>query len=62
MVQLTLPKNSTISTGKTWNEKGKGKRWKKFRIYRWNPEDGHNPRLDSYWIDLDDCGPMVLDA
>ena len=62
MAQLTLPKNSTITTGKTWNEKGKEGRWKKFQIYRWNPEDGNNPRLDTYWIDQDDCGPMVLDA
>src|SRR5262249_17761584 len=30
--------------------------------YRWNPDDGQNPRLDSYAIDLDACGPMVLDA
>ena len=35
---------------------------KTFKIYRWEPEDGKNPRVDSYKIDLDDCGPMVLDA
>ena len=62
MVQLTLPKNSTIRTGKTWNKKGSGGKWKKFRIYRWNPEDGQNPSIDTYWVDMDDCGPMVLDA
>ncbi|MCY4462396.1 MAG: succinate dehydrogenase iron-sulfur subunit [Albidovulum sp.] len=33
-----------------------------FRIYRWNPDDGDNPRLDTYRLDLDECGPMVLDA
>ncbi len=33
-----------------------------FRIYRWNPDDGQNPRTDTYEIDLDACGPMVLDA
>jgi succinate dehydrogenase / fumarate reductase iron-sulfur subunit len=33
-----------------------------FHVYRWNPDDGENPRLDSYEIDLDECGPMVLDA
>ena len=26
------------------------------------PDDGENPRIDTYEIDLDDCGPMVLDA
>ncbi|NQX79486.1 MAG: succinate dehydrogenase iron-sulfur subunit [Hyphomicrobiaceae bacterium] len=62
MVQLTLPKNSKIQTGKTWNEKAEKGRWKKFVIYRWNPDDSDNPSLDTYWIDQDDCGPMVLDA
>jgi succinate dehydrogenase / fumarate reductase, iron-sulfur subunit len=33
-----------------------------FKIYRWNPDDAANPRVDSYDIDLDQCGPMVLDA
>ena len=43
MVQLTLPRNSRIKTGKTWNKpQGKGK-WKEFRVYRWNSEGGENP-------------------
>ena len=33
-----------------------------FRIYRWDPDGGENPRIDTYEIDLDACGPMVLDA
>jgi len=37
-------------------------RYREFRVYRWSPDDGKNPRLDSYWIDLNECGPMVLDA
>jgi succinate dehydrogenase / fumarate reductase iron-sulfur subunit len=62
MVRLTLPRNSRIKTGKTWNRpEGTGK-WKEFRVYRWNPEDGKNPRVDSYWINLAECGPMVLDG
>ncbi|MDG2269519.1 MAG: succinate dehydrogenase iron-sulfur subunit, partial [Alphaproteobacteria bacterium] len=32
------------------------------KIYRWSPDDDQNPRLDTYHVDLDDCGPMVLDA
>ncbi|HUY68939.1 MAG TPA: succinate dehydrogenase iron-sulfur subunit, partial [Alphaproteobacteria bacterium] len=32
-----------------------------FKVYRWSPGD-ENPRLDEYEIDLDKCGPMVLDA
>ena len=62
MVELTLPKNSKISQGKSWNKpKGKGD-WREFRVYRWSPDDGENPRVDSYNINLDECGPMVLDA
>jgi succinate dehydrogenase / fumarate reductase iron-sulfur subunit len=38
------------------------RRARNFKIYRWNPEDGQNPRLDEFEIDLDKCGPMVLDA
>ncbi len=37
-------------------------KWKQFDIYRWDPETGENPRLDTYHVDLADCGPMVLDA
>ena len=62
MVELALPKNSRVQTGKTWNKpEGKGD-WKEFRIYRWNPDDNVNPRLDTYFIDQANCGPMVLDA
>ena len=32
------------------------------QVYRWDPDTGGNPRMDSYEIDLDKCGPMVLDA
>jgi succinate dehydrogenase/fumarate reductase iron-sulfur protein len=35
---------------------------KKFDIYRWNPDDGSKPRTQTYELDLDECGPMVLDA
>jgi succinate dehydrogenase/fumarate reductase iron-sulfur protein len=35
---------------------------KNFSVYRWNPDDGQNPRLDTFRVDLDACGPMVLDA
>ena len=33
-----------------------------FRVYRWSPHDDSNPRIDTYEVDLDTCGPMVLDA
>ena len=62
MVQLTLPENSRIKPGKTWPKPANATRLAEFRIYRWNPDDGANPRMDVYFVDRDDCGPMVLDA
>lgn len=35
---------------------------KKVKIYRYNPDSTENPRVDMFELDLDDCGPMVLDA
>ena len=62
MVQLTLPKNSKISKGKSWKASSAGTRMTTFKIYRYDPEGGGQPTWDTYEIDLDDCGPMVLDA
>lgn len=62
MVQLTLPKNSKLTPGKAWPAAGTGKRLKKFKIYRYDSETGGQPRWDTYELDLDECGPMVLDA
>jgi succinate dehydrogenase / fumarate reductase, iron-sulfur subunit len=62
MVQLTLPANSRIGKGKTWNAPAAGSQNVEYRIYRWNPEDGEKPRVDTYNIDRRECGPMVLDG
>jgi succinate dehydrogenase / fumarate reductase iron-sulfur subunit len=62
MAELTLPKNSRIMAGKTWPKPAGATRLKEYRIYRYDPDSGENPRLDTYFVDLDDCGPMVLDA
>ena len=62
MAQFTLPKNSKYTEGKTWPKPAGSNRVQEFRIYRWNPDDGANPRIDTYYVDRDDCGPMVLDA
>jgi succinate dehydrogenase / fumarate reductase iron-sulfur subunit len=62
MVQLRLPASSRMKRGRTWNAPGDEGRWKEFRVYRWLPDEGGNPRMDTYWVRLDRCGPMVLDA
>ncbi len=62
MVELALPKNSVIGPGKTWPRPAGAKNVAEFQIYRWNPDDGRNPSIDTYYVDRDDCGPMILDA
>ena len=61
MADLRLPKNSRVRVGRT--HKGKvGAETREFQIYRWDPDKNDNPQLDSYHVDLKNCGPMVLDA
>jgi succinate dehydrogenase / fumarate reductase iron-sulfur subunit len=62
MVEFSLPKNSRVEAGRVWPAPSGAKKPKTIRVYRWDPEGGGNPRLDTYTIDLADCGPMVLDA
>ena len=62
MVELSLPKNSKITEGKVYPAPAGCKRPKTFKVYRWSPDDDQNPHVDSYTIDLDACGPMILDA
>ena len=62
MVQFALPKNSRVKRGKTWPKPEGATNLRKFDIYRWTPDDGENPRVDTYFVDMDTCGPMVLDA
>tara|TARA_R110002072_G_scaffold81181_17_gene186145 strand:- start:2775 stop:3557 length:783 start_codon:yes stop_codon:yes gene_type:complete len=62
MATFTLPKNSKI-TGKARKHAATSSgRVKSFKIYRYDPDLGENPRYDTFELDLDDCGPMVLDA
>ncbi|MFT4562391.1 MAG: succinate dehydrogenase / fumarate reductase iron-sulfur subunit [Gammaproteobacteria bacterium] len=62
MAEFTLPKNSKISKGKSFDAANGATRSKRLVVYRWDPDTGENPRTDTYDIDLDKCGPMVLDA
>jgi len=62
MVQLTLPKNSQVTKGKRWAAPAGSKNLRTFRIYRYDPEAGGNPRWDEYEVDTTAFGPMVLDA
>lgn len=62
MAEFTLPKNSVVKEGKTHPAPSQAKRPRKFRIYRYDPDSDANPRLDTYTVDMAECGPMVLDA
>ena len=62
MAQFLLPANSRIKKGRV-HEAPKGARnIRRFQVYRYDPDSGENPRVDSYDVDMDHCGPMVLDA
>ena len=62
MATFTLPKNSKVTEGKRHAAPAGAKNVKSFKIYRFDPDSGDNPRSDTFEIDLDQCGPMVLDA
>ncbi len=61
MAQFVLPPNSRIKEG-NHHAATDATNTRVFKVYRWEPDSGENPRLDSYEVDLDTCGPMVLDA
>ncbi len=62
MADLRLPPNSRVLEGKVHVSLESGESPKKLVIYRYDPDFGENPRVDTYEIDLEKCGPMVLDA
>jgi len=61
MAEFSLPANSKIGEGKMHTD-ATSVRVRNVQIYRWNPDDGQNPRIDTYKVDMNACGPMVLDV
>lgn len=68
MKRFPLPRNyglsreSRIERGRTWAAPSGATRTKTFEIYRYDPDTDRNPHVDLYEVDLDECGPMALDA
>ncbi|MCH8895016.1 MAG: succinate dehydrogenase iron-sulfur subunit [Proteobacteria bacterium] len=62
MVQLTLPANSKVRKGETHRAAAAAGNVRRLLVYRYDPDNEDNPRMDSYEVDMDSCGPMVLDA
>ena len=62
MAQFRLPANSRIKKGRLHEAPAEARNTRRFQVYRYDPDSGENPRVDSYDVDMDRCGPMVLDA
>merc|ERR1711872_379717 len=64
---LSIVIRGASAAAATKEEKGawglRSEKKKTFAIYRWDPEKpGDKPKMQDYVIDLNNCGPMVLDA
>ncbi len=63
MAEFTLPANSKVrKDGRVYKAAAGATNVQVFKIYRFDPDVAENPRIDSYEVDMDSCGPMVLDA
>lgn len=62
MAEFNLPANSQVMEGSTFDAPVGAKNVRTFKVYRYDPSTGKNPYLDTYHVDIDSCGPMVLDA
>ena len=62
MVEFSLPANSRYTEGKTHKAPSGAGNVRRFKVYRYDPESGDNPRVDTYEVDMDSCGPRGLDA
>ncbi len=62
MADFRLPANSRIRKGVTHKGPSGARELRTFRIYRFDPASGENPRVDTFELDVGECGPMVLDA
>jgi succinate dehydrogenase / fumarate reductase iron-sulfur subunit len=62
MTEFRLPPNSKIRKGVTHKAAAGATDVRTFRIYRYDPTSGENPRVDTFELDAKDCGKMVLDA
>lgn len=62
MAEFKLPANSIVKSGNTVKASNGATNIKKFIVYRYDPDVDENPRTDTFEVDMDNCGPMVLDA
>ena len=60
MAEFSLPANSRVQTGVTYSAPKDSGSTRSFKVYRYDPDTEENPRIDTYEIDLDDCGQWCL--
>jgi succinate dehydrogenase / fumarate reductase iron-sulfur subunit len=66
MAEFLLPSHSIVKKGRTFKlpdeQKTEKTKIKRVIVYRYDPDTGENPRTDTYEVDMNACGPMVLDV
>ena len=62
MAEFSLPANSVVKQGKVFKAAEGAGNTRRFIVYRYDPSTGNNPYTDTYEVDMDSCGPMVLDG
>ena len=62
MSKFSLPQNSKIVKGKYFKDSSGSVNLRKVNIYRWDPSIKKNPRVDTFEVNMDECGPKVLDV
>ncbi|KAL1922818.1 uncharacterized protein VTP21DRAFT_9194 [Calcarisporiella thermophila] len=62
-IKTTSANNMAVEASPPLNSQPKPRFEKTFQIYRWDPDKPtEKPRMQTYTVDLNQCGPMVLDA
>lgn len=54
--------SALASAPATVNATGKPELIREFQIYRWDPDKDPKPRYETYKVDINACGPMMLDV
>ena len=61
MASFRLPKNSKIKKGNTYQLTERSKKVIQVMVYRWSPDGDEVPRIDTFEMELQKTGPMLLD-
>jgi len=62
MAEIGSPRGSAVRPGRFVEAPAGARRIVRIQVYRYDPDSEQPPRLDTYELDRERCGPMVLDA